>query len=131
MQTRIRIEEGELILNNIENLKDLIVYQSQNNENISVEVLMLRHVAAYEAKCIFGDKLVGVEIFVIYDVGQFETSCLDGLERQQCVVDRPEDSVCHQYYRELSCGRVVDCEEIVGERYHQASRALDYNHIVS
>ncbi|MCI8760368.1 MAG: virulence RhuM family protein [Clostridia bacterium] len=39
MQTRIRIEEGELILNNIENLKDLIVYQSQNNENISVEVL--------------------------------------------------------------------------------------------
>ncbi len=28
-----------MILNNIENLKDLIVYQSQNNENISVEVL--------------------------------------------------------------------------------------------
>ena len=27
------------ILNNIENLKDLIIYQSQNNENISVEVL--------------------------------------------------------------------------------------------
>ena len=26
-------------LNNIENLKDLIIYQSQNNENISVEVL--------------------------------------------------------------------------------------------
>ena len=28
-----------LKLNNIENLKDLIIYQSQNNENISVEVL--------------------------------------------------------------------------------------------
>ena len=28
-----------LVLNNIENLKDLIIYQSQNNENISVEVL--------------------------------------------------------------------------------------------
>ena len=28
-----------LLLNNIENLKDLIIYQSQNNENISVEVL--------------------------------------------------------------------------------------------
>lgn len=27
------------MLNNIENLKDLIIYQSQNNENISVEVL--------------------------------------------------------------------------------------------
>lgn len=26
-------------MNNIENLKDLIIYQSQNNENISVEVL--------------------------------------------------------------------------------------------
>ena len=26
-------------LNNIENLKDLIIYQSQNNENVSVEVL--------------------------------------------------------------------------------------------
>ena len=26
-------------LNNIENLKELIIYQSQNNENISVEVL--------------------------------------------------------------------------------------------
>ena len=26
-------------LSNIENLKDLIIYQSQNNENISVEVL--------------------------------------------------------------------------------------------
>jgi hypothetical protein len=26
-------------LNNIENLKDLIIYQSQNNVNISVEVL--------------------------------------------------------------------------------------------
>ena len=25
-------------MNNIENLKDLIIYQSQNNENISVEV---------------------------------------------------------------------------------------------
>ena len=29
----------ECLLSNIENLKDLIVYQSQNNENISVEVL--------------------------------------------------------------------------------------------
>jgi len=28
-----------IILNSIENLKDLIIYQSQNNENISVEVL--------------------------------------------------------------------------------------------
>ena len=27
------------ILNNIENLKDLIIYQSQNNYNISVEVI--------------------------------------------------------------------------------------------
>ena len=26
-------------MNHIENLKDLIIYQSQNNENISVEVL--------------------------------------------------------------------------------------------
>ena len=26
-------------MNNIENLKDLIIYQSQNNKNISVEVL--------------------------------------------------------------------------------------------
>ena len=26
-------------MNNLENLKDLIVYQSKNNENISVEVL--------------------------------------------------------------------------------------------
>lgn len=26
-------------MNNIENLKDLIIYQSQNNEDISVEVL--------------------------------------------------------------------------------------------
>ena len=26
-------------MNSIENLKDLIIYQSQNNENISVEVL--------------------------------------------------------------------------------------------
>ncbi len=26
-------------MNNIENLKDLIIYQSQNNQNISVEVL--------------------------------------------------------------------------------------------
>ena len=26
-------------MNNIDNLKDLIIYQSQNNENISVEVL--------------------------------------------------------------------------------------------
>ena len=26
-------------MNNIENLKDLIIYQSQNNENVSVEVL--------------------------------------------------------------------------------------------
>lgn len=26
-------------MNNIENLKDLIIYQSKNNENISVEVL--------------------------------------------------------------------------------------------
>ena len=26
-------------MSNIENLKDLIIYQSQNNENISVEVL--------------------------------------------------------------------------------------------
>ena len=26
-------------MNNIENLKDLIIYQSRNNENISVEVL--------------------------------------------------------------------------------------------
>ena len=26
-------------MNNVENLKDLIIYQSQNNENISVEVL--------------------------------------------------------------------------------------------
>ena len=26
-------------MNNIENLKELIIYQSQNNENISVEVL--------------------------------------------------------------------------------------------
>ena len=26
-------------LNNIENLKDLIIYQRQNNENVSVEVL--------------------------------------------------------------------------------------------
>ena len=26
-------------MNNIENLKDLIIYQSQSNENISVEVL--------------------------------------------------------------------------------------------
>ena len=29
----------EFELSNIENLKDLIIYQSQNNENISVEVL--------------------------------------------------------------------------------------------
>ena len=28
-----------IIINNIENLRDLIIYQSQNNENISVEVL--------------------------------------------------------------------------------------------
>ena len=28
-----------MVLNNIENLKDLIIYQSQNNEKISVEVL--------------------------------------------------------------------------------------------
>ena len=28
-----------LILNNIKNFKDLIIYQSQNNENISVEVV--------------------------------------------------------------------------------------------
>lgn len=26
-------------MNHIENLKDLIIYQSQNNENVSVEVL--------------------------------------------------------------------------------------------
>ena len=26
-------------MSNIENLRDLIIYQSQNNENISVEVL--------------------------------------------------------------------------------------------
>ena len=26
-------------MNNIENLKDLIIYQSPNNENISIEVL--------------------------------------------------------------------------------------------
>ena len=29
----------EILLSSIENLKDLIIYQSQNNENISVEVL--------------------------------------------------------------------------------------------
>ena len=33
------IKESLLILNNIENLKNLIIYQSQNNENISEEVL--------------------------------------------------------------------------------------------
>ena len=32
------LQKGE-IMNNIENLKNLIIYQSQNNENISVEVL--------------------------------------------------------------------------------------------
>ena len=33
------IKESLLILNNIENLKNLIIYQTQNNENISEEVL--------------------------------------------------------------------------------------------
>ena len=33
------IKRKVIFLNNIEKLKDLIIYQSKNNENISVEVL--------------------------------------------------------------------------------------------
>lgn len=35
----LKITRRLLSLSNIENLKDLIIYQSQNNKNISVEVL--------------------------------------------------------------------------------------------
>lgn len=39
IQTKVQTKWRGLRLNSIENLKDLIIYQSQNNKNISVEVL--------------------------------------------------------------------------------------------
>jgi len=51
------------MLNNVENLKDLIIYQSQNNENISVEVLYNEEDFWLTQKSM--SKLFGVEVNTI------------------------------------------------------------------
>lgn len=64
-------------MNNIENLRDLIIYQSNNNENISVEVLYDEEDFWLTQKSM--SKLFGVEVNTInyhlkeiFDTGELE-----------------------------------------------------------
>ena len=76
-------------MNNIENLKDLIIYQSQNNENISVEVLYNEEDFWLTQKSM-AKPFEAVYIFDIYDedtqivakgtITIFKAQCTSGLK---------------------------------------------------
>ena len=120
-------------MNNIENLKDLIIYQSQNNENISVEVLYNEEDFWLTQKSM--SKLFNVaENNITYHLRNiFKTEELNENRTTQKirVVQNEGNSMELTTWRNAPDGKILETDVTIAKNYLSQEEITELNNLVS
>ena len=120
-------------MNNIENLKDLIIYQSQNNENISVEVLYNEEDFWLTQKSM--SKLFNVaEHNITYHLQNiFKTGELNESRTTQKirVVQNEGNSMELTTWRNAPDGKILETDVTIAKNYLSQEEITELNNLVS
>ena len=120
-------------MNNIENLKDLIIYQSQNNENISVEVLYNEEDFWLTQKSMA--KLFNVaENNITYHLQNiFKTGELNENRTTQKirVVQNEGNSMGLTTWRNAPDGKILETDVTIAKNYLSQEEITELNNLVS